>query len=241
MSRVPLRLVLRFAVFLGILALGVLVVRLPQVRERLELETLATTLEELREEPLAPPLLVVGTALLTAVGLPASIPVLASGAVFGAVYGFLLAYLGTLGGALLSFVLAHTLARELVTRILGPRLRPLETLLERHGFWTLFRMRYVPVPFAVTNYAAALAGLRFPVYLSSTAVGLVPVTLIYTYFASTLVSIAQVERGGVVRDLLIATILVLLLSFLPPRIIAWWQARARRRRSAPSRPPAGRS
>lgn len=241
MPRIPLRLVLRFLVFVLILGLGVLVLQLPQVRERLELETLEATLEELRGDPLLPPLLVVGTALLTAVGFPASVPVLASGAVFGTLYGFVLAYLGTFGGALLSFLLAHTLARELVTRLLGARLRPLEALLERHGFWTLFRMRYVPVPFALTNYSAALAGLPFSTYALSTAAGLVPVTLIYTYFASSLVSVASHDRGGVLRDLLIATFLVLALSFLPPRLSAWRQARAEKRRAAPFRPPADQS
>jgi uncharacterized membrane protein YdjX (TVP38/TMEM64 family) len=223
-------LVLRFLLFALILTGGVLALRTDAVRAELEPERLTATLERLRGEPWAAPAYVAACAILTTLGFPASVLIFAGGAVFGALLGGLCAYAGDLTGALLSFVLAKTLARDLVVHLLGRRLAPLEAMLERHGFWTLFRLRYVPVPFAVTNYGASLAGIPFATYASSTAVALLPVTFLYAYFASSLVDVAAAERAGVLRNLLFATLAVLALSFLPPRISAW----RRNRSSAPA-------
>jgi uncharacterized membrane protein YdjX (TVP38/TMEM64 family) len=231
---------LRFGLFAVLLVAGFLAVRSDAVRDQLEIENLVATLERVRGEPLAAPVYVAATAVLAAVGFPASPLVFAGGAVFGALAGGALAYLGTLGGALLSFGLGRTLARGLVVHLLGARLAKLEALLERHGFWALFRMRYVPVPFALTNYGASLAGLPFSIYAWSTAAALVPVTFLYTYFAASLVEVAAAERAGVLRNLLIATLAVLALSFLPPRISAWRRRRGRTPGAAPAPPPADR-
>jgi len=92
----------------------------------------------------------------------------------------------------------------------------------------------------VTNYGASLAGLSFSTYAWSTAAALVPVTFLYTYFASSLIDVASAERAGVLRNLLFSTLGVLALSFLPPRISAWRRKRAQMRAEAPAPPPADR-
>ena len=76
--------------------------------------------------------------------------------------------------------------------------------------------------------------------MASTAVALVPVTFLYTYFASSLIDVAAADRAGVLRNLLLATLGVLALSFLPPRISAWWRRRAPKPGAAPAPPPADR-
>ena len=230
----------RFVVFALIVVGGFLLLRTDAVRSHFELENLTATLERLRGMPLVAPLYVIVCAVLLALGFPATVLVFAGGAVFGTVLGFFLAYAATFGGALLSFVLARPLARELVVHLLGARLAPLEKMLERHGFWALFRMRYVPVPFAVTNYGASLAGIAFSTYAWSTAAALVPVTFLYTYFASSLMDVGSADRATVVRNLVVATLGVLALSFLPPRISAWRRRRAQRLAGDPAPPPADR-
>jgi uncharacterized membrane protein YdjX (TVP38/TMEM64 family) len=236
----PRGLVLRFVLFATIVVGGFLVLRSDAVRSQLDAEQLTATLERLRSEPWAGPIYVVVTAVLLALGFPATVLVFAGGAVFGVLYGFFLAYAGTLGGAILSFALGRTLARDLVVHLLGKRLAPLEAMLARHGFWALFRMRYVPVPFAVTNYGAALAGLPFSIYFWSTAAALVPVTFLYTYFAASLIDVAAAERASVLRNLLLATLGVLALSFLPPRIIAWRRRKGTTPGADPAPPPVDR-
>jgi uncharacterized membrane protein YdjX (TVP38/TMEM64 family) len=238
--RLPRGLVLKFVIFVAILAGGFLALRSDAVRSQLALDDPTATLERLRGAPLIAPIYAVVSALLLAFGFPATVLVFAGGAVFGALYGFALAYSALFAGAVMSFALARTLGRELVVHLLGNRLAPLEAMLARHGFWALFRLRYLPVPFAVTNYGASLAGMSFATFASSTAIALVPVTLLYTWFGSSLVGVADADRAGVLRNLLLATIGVLALSFLPPRLIAWRRKRAQTRAGAPAPPPADR-
>jgi uncharacterized membrane protein YdjX (TVP38/TMEM64 family) len=239
--RLPGRALARFLIFVVLLAAGFLTLRLPAVRALLEVEALTAMLERLRVHPAAAPSFVVGAAVLTAVGMPGSVPLIVGGVVFGAFFGGVLAFAGNVGGAALSYFLGHHLARELVVHIFGNRIERLGEALEREGFWTLVRLRFVPVPFAVTNYGACLAGVSFGTYLSSTALALLPITFVYTYFAATLVGVAEADRAGVLRQLGLAVLLLLLLSFVPPRIMAWRRRKAQSRETEPPPPPEDRS
>lgn len=241
MPRVPGRLLLRFGLFVAILAAGFLALQQPRVREQLALETLTANLDNLRRHPAAAPVFVVTTAVLTAVGLPGTVPVVAGGAVFGALSGGLLAFTGMVAGAALSFALAHTLARDLVVHLLGSRLKRFEHQLQRLGFWTLLRLRFLPMPYAIVNYGVCLAGVRFSTYIYSTSVALLPICLTYAYFASSLVGAASADRAGVLRNLALVILLLFLLSFVPQRFSAWLQRRSRRDVPAPPPPREGRS
>jgi hypothetical protein len=55
-------------------------------------------------------------------------------------------------------------------RLAGGRLERVE----HHGFWAPVRLRFVPIPYALVNYAAAFAGVRPGVFVTATAVGLAP-------------------------------------------------------------------
>jgi uncharacterized membrane protein YdjX (TVP38/TMEM64 family) len=79
-------------------------------------------------------------------------------------------------------MVARILGRDFVVRVTGRRIRRAEHLFERHGFWPLVQTRFLPIPFAVVNYGAALAGVGTPLFFVATAVGLIPSTLIHTYF-----------------------------------------------------------
>ena len=65
------------------------------------------------------------------------------------------------------------------------RVRIDEILLRRRGFWSLVGVRYMPIPFAVVNYGAAMAGLHFSTFLLTTLLGLIPALIVYSYFAAT--------------------------------------------------------
>ena len=238
---VPGKLLLKFALFVAILAAGFLALQLPGVRDQLVLDTLTTNLDNLRRHPAAAPVFVVATALLTAVGLPGTVPVVAGGAVFGALSGGLLAFTGMVAGAALSFALAHTLARDFVRHLLGSRLERFERQLQRLGFWTLLRLRFLPMPYAIVNYGVCLAGVRFSTYIYSTALALLPICLTYAYFASSLLGAAGPDRAGVLRNLALAILFLFVLSFVPPRLSAWWRRSSRRDVPAPPPPREGRS
>jgi uncharacterized membrane protein YdjX (TVP38/TMEM64 family) len=216
----------RFASFVALVAAAAALVRWGPLGPLLDRELLIASLMSLRESWWAPLALVGGYLVFAPLGLPASPLVLTGGIVFGAGLGTALNLLGSIVGAMASYQLARTLGRDFVLRIAGKRLRRVEFLLARRGFWSLVGARLMPLPFSVVNFGAALAGVRPTMFLTSSALGLLPPTAIYTYFASLLLEIAQ---GGSPRDLwkLGVAMALLFSSSLLPML---WQGRQRRRR-----------
>ena len=225
MPPVPGPLVIRLAVFGLLVAGGFVALRTPVVQEQLATDNLTQTLETIRNHPAAAPGFVVGTALLASAGLPATLPMIAGGAVFGTLAGGLLSFAGMIGCALICFGLGHSLARDFVVHVLGDQLTRVERLLEKLGFWNLFRLRFVPVPYALMNYGMCLAGVRLGPYLLSSAAALLPINLIYAYFASSLLAATGDERAGVILDLALAMVFLFVLSFVVPRLSVWLQRR----------------
>jgi uncharacterized membrane protein YdjX (TVP38/TMEM64 family) len=76
------------------------------------------------------------------------------------------------------------------------------------------------------NYCAAFTGIRFPLFIGSTAAGLCITVPIYTYFADTLAHASAANRTEIIVKFVLAVALLLAVT-LSPRI---WQARKRRER-----------
>lgn len=213
--------VLRFALLVAVLLAGVALLRWGPVAERLDAAELLATFRAIGAEPWAPVALVAAYVVLCPLGMPVSPLMLAGGIVFGFGAGTLLNFAGTWLGAVATFGVARLLGRDLVAELLGPRLEAIERTVERHGFWTLVRLRFVPIPYAAVNYAAALAGVRPGTFLAATAVGLAPAAALFTYFASALSRAAAGERSGVLIQLAAAFAALLVLTFAVP----WWLRR----------------
>ncbi len=217
--RPPRSAVLRFAVLVALLALGLALVRWTPLGELLERERLAASLELLRTSPWAPWALLALYLVISIFGLPVSPAVFAGGAVFGAVWGTLWNFAGAMIGASAGFLLARALGRDLVAHVIGRRrIARAEELLARHGFWTLVRLRFVPVPFVIVNYGAALAGFSFGQFTLAAAIGMAPAVFVYTYFSDAVVSTAASDRAALAGRLVIALLLLLALSFVPTLI-----------------------
>ena len=177
------------------------------------------------------PIALVGLYLLVSpLGAPVSPLVFAGGAVFGILWGALYNFIGALGGALVSYLLAEAMGRGLVVHLVGERrTERIESVLERHGFWAMVRVRFIPIPFAVVNFGAALVGVRLAPFLAGSALGLAPTMLIYTYFFHTLWRVATEDRQTVLYNLVGVVLLALLVTVVMPLV----RARARRRKSGP--------
>jgi uncharacterized membrane protein YdjX (TVP38/TMEM64 family) len=113
-------------------------------------------------------------------GLPLTPLVVVGGVIFGPVLGGVYNIVGSLANSAIGFQVARLMGRDFVRRIAGNRLRRVEALLRRRGFWSLVSIRFVPVPAAVVNFGAALAGVPFLTFVLSTAVGITPALLVYT-------------------------------------------------------------
>jgi uncharacterized membrane protein YdjX (TVP38/TMEM64 family) len=225
------RVVIRFALFLLLLSVAVIAVLFSPLREQVAPDRLLPWLESIRHRPEAPVIFVVLHMTLAAIGVPLSGLIIAGGAVFGTLNGTALNYVGVLLGASISYAIGRSFGYDFVAHLLGARRVALEALLEQRGFWSLVRLRYVPIPFAVTNYGLSLLGVKYRNFLATTAVAYPPILLVWSYFASTLVRAGTGERVAILRNLTLATLLMALLTFLPPGLAAW-----RRRRAKPPAP-----
>ncbi len=162
------------------------------------------------------PLFVLAYALIAAVGLPAAPLTLAGGAIFGLTLGSLLNWTGAVLGASGSYLLARVLGKDALRGIAGKLGGKLEALSTEHGFSSVFRLRLIPVvPFNVVSLAAGAAGVPFREFIAGTALGIIPGTIIYTYFAESLIAgVSGAGRRALVR-VTIAAILLIAVSFAP--------------------------
>lgn len=210
---------LRFVLLLLLAAAAYAVLRYTDLRSYLEPERLTALLESLRAHPLAPFGLLGLYLVLSPLGAPVTPLVLSGGAVFGTWLGALLNFVGLLLGGVATFGVGRLLGRQLVSQLLGSYGVRLQRLLRQHGFWAMVRLRFVPFPYVLVNLAAAVLGIPLRVFVTSTALAFAPSMVVYSYFASTLVSAAEGERAGVLRNIALAMVLFLGLTFVPTCLI----------------------
>jgi uncharacterized membrane protein YdjX (TVP38/TMEM64 family) len=213
----------RFLLFLALVAVGFVLFRFTPLGDRLnelmDRERLMTLRASLQARWWTAPLLVGLYAVLAPLGVPVSPFMLAGGAIFGTLMGSVLNFTGTFLGAAGSYFLARALGRDFVVHLVGGRLKRVERLIARRGFWPLVRIRFLPIPFPVVNYGAALAGVPAGLFLLTTAIGLVPANLVFTYFAAALVDAVGGERAGILLQMAVAVAALLALSFLPNLLV----------------------
>lgn len=207
---------LKLAVLVGGLAVVGIVVRLTPAARILSVDGLVGVLTAVRSSVWAPLAFVAVYAAATAFALPGSVLTIAGGAVFGFWAGALYNSIGANIGANAAFGIARALGREGVERIGGRRIGGMDRVTSRHGFMGLLVLRLVPlVPFNALNFGSGLTTLRWRQYASATVVGILPGTLVYTFFADALVlGSTQAGRDAQIR-LWIAALLFLALSAIP--------------------------
>ncbi|HET9984053.1 MAG TPA: VTT domain-containing protein [Longimicrobiales bacterium] len=173
-------------------------------------------LARIRAAPAAPVVFVVVYAVAAGLALPGSALTLAGGAVFGLWPGVALNLAGAVAGATAAFLLARGLGREFVSRRLHGRVAALDREAERHGFRAILLLRLVPlVPFNALNYGAGLSAVRLRDYVLASAVGMLPGTFAYTYFAEAILAGSLEARRDAYLHMILAGALLMLLSLLP--------------------------
>ncbi|MEM7050432.1 MAG: VTT domain-containing protein [Acidobacteriota bacterium] len=216
---------IRFALLIALALGGFVLFRWTPLAGVLESGTL---LDRLREHPLAPALFIGAYALLCPLGVPVSPLVASGGVLFGLGPGTAYNFLGAFAGSATSYGLARFLGRDFVSRLARGRLQRAERRLRRQSFWTLVQIRFIPIPFPVVNFGAALAGVPATRFLAATAVGLLPAIAVYTQVGAAVVAAAG--SGGEARFAPAAAALAgLVLLTCIPRL---WIGRKRRRRLA---------
>ncbi len=182
LRRIPGKVWLRMLLLVAILASGFILVRFTPVGEYFTREQMIALLERLRASPWSPVVLVGFFAVLAPIGLPMSPLVAAGGVVFGPYLGSLYNTLGLMAGAMSAYYVGMALGREFIVHLAGPRLRRVERVFERRGFWPLVQARFIPFPFWLVSYGAAMAGVKAPLFLVTSTLGLIPATVMHTSF-----------------------------------------------------------
>lgn len=183
-----------------------------------DIDRLRVAVRLLRGAPYLPLAFILSYTLLSAIGVPASPLTLAGGALFGTSHGIVFNWIGAFAGATLSFALVRTLAGglafrgslqrgELVGRLLGPGAPML-----------LFRLRLIPaVPFSLLNAGAAMSTMSWRSYAVATGLGIVPVTVVYTTFAASLLDGIAGSGRRAIGVAMASALTIIALTFLARR------------------------
>ena len=119
---------------------------------------------------------------VVALSLPGAVVLtLAGGFLFGALAGTALTVAAATIGATLVFLLARRLFGSDALDRLGPRAQALGAAIRRNAASYLLVLRLVPLfPFVLVNLVPAFAGVRLPVHVATTAIGILPGTAVFS-------------------------------------------------------------
>jgi uncharacterized membrane protein YdjX (TVP38/TMEM64 family) len=179
---------------------------------------------------LAGVLFTVSYGLCTAAFVPRPVLNVAAGALFGTQAGTAAAVVGTVIGSGLAFGLGRLLGQDALRPMLRKRwLTSADRQLSRHGFRSMLFIRLLPgVPFAASNYGAAVSRMGWTAFLTATALGVVPNTAAYV--------IAGSHAASPTSPLFLAAFAFIALSGLGGAVLAW-RKRALLGGSAPADSP----
>jgi uncharacterized membrane protein YdjX (TVP38/TMEM64 family) len=224
--RVPRRAIVRFAILVVLVAAGFAALRWTPLAGLLHEKSLLAYRDLLRRSWWAAPALLASYVLLCPLGFPASPLMITGGIVFGAVWGSVLNVAGTSLGGVATYFLGRALGRDLISQLGGRRLKKIERQVARRGFWGLVGVRFLPFPFALVNYCAALAGIPPRLFIPTTVLGLTPINIVYTYFTAALLEVGGPQRQRVLLQLTVISVALAFLTFFPQV----WLGRRRKRR-----------
>jgi phospholipase D1/2 len=146
--------------------------------------------------------------------IPASVFVLAAGVIWGWKLGSLYAITGGMLGAVASYYVGGFLGEGLLEKF-GSAGHAVRRQVENAGFTSMLIVRLIPgPPFAVWNYAAGIARMRFRDYFWATLIGVVPSHIVFTYCADSLVN-GTMTQGDALKRLAIVCALMLALIAIP--------------------------
>ncbi|MEO1643092.1 MAG: VTT domain-containing protein [Pseudomonadota bacterium] len=127
-------------------------------------------------------------ALATTLMMPGALWItIAGGLLFGLVGGSVVTVIGATTGASILFLAAKTSFGEALRSRTGGFLSKMEKGFQEDSISYMFALRLLPVvPFPVANIAPALLGAKYRDFLITTALGIVPGVVAYTWIGASL-------------------------------------------------------
>lgn len=133
--------------------------------------------------------------LVTAFFIPGAIILaLTGGFLFGGFESLIYINLGTTTGALIAFLLARYLLKKWIKHKFARMLDKVEEVLNSNSQFYLLCVRLVPIiPFSLINVFAGVTGVRARVFIWTTALGILPISAVYSFAGQRLGSIQSLE------------------------------------------------
>ena len=208
----------RAALIVAVILGGVIVARAFGLAAYLRFENLSRLTETIEGYGALGPALYIAAYVLGVVFFVPGLPMtLLGGLAFGPVRGAAYVWVAATIGAALAFLVARYGLRGLVEGWVArnPRLTHMDEAVARDGWRIVMITRLVPLfPFNVQNYAYGVTRIGFWVYLTTSAVCMIPATVAYTFAGGAL------SRGGgdlrrTLVHLAVAGVLIVLVSLIP--------------------------
>ncbi len=143
--------------------------------------------------------------------LPALPLTIAAGILFGPFWGVVYVSIGATSGATLAFLVARLLGRKWAKKILKKSgLRSLDKRVKKDGWKIVAITRLIPLfPYNLLNYAFGLSGIGLKTYVVTSFIFMLPATIAYVVFSS---SIPDIARGRLSWQLVAGLGLIAVLS-----------------------------
>jgi uncharacterized membrane protein YdjX (TVP38/TMEM64 family) len=198
----------------ALLAAAVLGIYFSPLRQQLTMTNVRAAVEQLRGVWYGPLVFILVFAAGCVFALPASVFVVSAGFIWGWVLGGIYAIIGGIIGATASFYIARFIGEGLLDRF-GKLGRAVAKQVDHAGFQSLLTLRFIPgIPFAVLNYGAGVAGVRFRDYFFATLLGITPAMFVFSYCADALFN-GSMTQGDALRRLVVVLLLLLGLTLVP--------------------------
>lgn len=116
------------------------------------------------------------------VPFPSEIITIANGMVYGVFWGTVISWVGAMLGAIVAFGLSRKLGQRYVERFMQRRhMDRAERMIDRYGTGALLFVRLIPIfSFNLINYLAGLTKIPLWTFLWTTALGMLPMTVLMT-------------------------------------------------------------
>jgi len=162
----------------------------------------------------SPLVFVVIASVAPLVWVPRMMTSIAAGALFGFWAGAVLGLIGGVGGALAGYWMGHSLGHDFVMKKIGPRGKAIADFLARRGLVAIALGRISPVTNCeAISLGSGLLGLPMRVYIPSTIIGMLPGSLLYAAFGSSLM---------VQNDTWTGVALTVVVALLMTAGTGWW-------------------
>ncbi len=145
----------------------------------------------------------------------AAILTIAGGFLFGVIPATVFVNISSTSGAVAAFIASRYLIGDWVQEKYKNKLIKFNKELKKNGAYYLFTLRLIPIfPFFLINVFAGLTKLRLSTFFWTTALGIIPGSVVYT-FAGKQLSTINKPSDVLSFNILRAFLLLILLSLLP--------------------------